>query len=82
MLDRIKLLVGRGDIVFTGHARQRMRQRGANERDVENGLLTATTCAWQDDHQTWHCEGGVDCDGDDIEVSVVIDADVVVVTVY
>lgn len=58
-----------------------MLQRGATSADVRKSLLTASAATWQHNHQTFHVTGGVDTDGDDLTCNVVIEADVVVVTI-
>lgn len=59
-----------------------MRERGATPADVKRALLTASRATWQPDHQTWKVAGGTDRDGDDLTLAVVVEADVVVVTLF
>ena len=81
-LAEIKRLVQLGRVLFTGHARQRMADRGATVRDVLNALDTATDVTWQLDRQNWRVQGGTDLDGDDLTVIVDLEADVIVVTLF
>jgi hypothetical protein len=81
VLAEIKALAARNFIRYSSHALRRMSQRGATTTDVRKALLSATDVTWQLDHQTWHLTGGVDADGDDLTCNVVIEADVVVVTI-
>jgi hypothetical protein len=50
--------------------------------DVVNAMMTGTSARWQAEHETWAIDGGVDHDGDALDVSVAIEGDVIVVTVY
>jgi putative zinc finger/helix-turn-helix YgiT family protein len=43
--------------------------------------MTATHAAWQEEHQSWKVEGE-DTDGDPLTIAVVIEADLIVVTVF
>lgn len=81
-LARIKELVKRGDVRFTGHARVRMDERGATERDVCSALLSGTNAAHNVAKDNYVVSGGCDIDGDDLTVAVAIEADVVVITLF
>jgi hypothetical protein len=82
ILDEIKDLAARDRISIRFHARQRMGERGATYEDVKRALVTARRAVWQDDHGTWRVVGGVDLDGDELQVAVDVQADVIVVTVF
>lgn len=49
---------------------------------MKRALLTATEATKQDDRDNWRVGGGVDTDDDELTVIVVIEADVVVVTLF
>jgi len=70
-----------GAFVVSGHARQRMRERGAGLRDVRNAMATATQCRAQETGR-WRTDGGVDDDGDELSIVVVFDGGTIVVTLY
>jgi len=62
------------------HAWDRMAERGAQYEDVRHALATATSCKAQD-LERWRVFG-VDRDGDELVLIVVLEAGVVVVTVF
>ena len=62
------------------HAWQRMAERGVFYEDVRNALATARRCKAQDGGR-WKVFG-IDGDGDEIVVVVVLEAGVIVVTVF
>jgi len=68
-------------IVYTVHARQRMDQRNVTRSDVVKALSNARTCRAGDAADKW-IACGPDGDGDDLDVVVVIEAGLIVVTVY
>ncbi len=68
-----------GRISYTNHARARMATRGANAAHVRSALMGATACVA--DADKWKVTGP-DLDGDDLTCVVVIEAGVVVVTVF
>ncbi len=81
-LIAIQGYAGAGRVRFRPHARQRLRERGAEPLDVRRSLLTATSATWQTDRDNWRVEGGIDCLGDPLTVIVEIEDGVVVVTLY
>jgi hypothetical protein len=80
VLDEIRRCVVLGDLAYTRHARQRMRQRAIAEGDVACALLGARLAAAAPEGR-WKITGP-DLEGDDLAVVVAIDVGVVVVTVY
>ena len=86
-MDRAEALVhirgyaSAGRIILTGHARDRMRQRGADFADVRHALRGARTCSNANTEETWKVTGP-DRDGDDLTCVVAIEDGVVVVTVF
>lgn len=81
VLDKIKRAAIQGSVVFSSHAELRMRHRGASHRDVLCALETAKAARHQPDNDRWLVEGA-DCDGDDLDVVVAIEAGVIVVTLF
>lgn len=67
-------------IEFGPHARQRLRERGAEREDVRAALVSATVCH-AEPRGRWRVEGR-DRDGDDLTAIVVIEDGVVVVTLF
>jgi hypothetical protein len=57
-----------------------MRERGATFADVEHALAGARRCSLQENGR-WRVDGS-DLDGDDLTAVVVLDAGVVVVTMF
>lgn len=70
----------RGVFRLSSHATDRMAERGARFQDVRHGLKTATACRLQKNGR-WHLLS-TDMDGDELELIVAIDPDVLVVTIY
>ena len=81
-LVQIHRLARAGRVVVSRHAYERMDERGAEETDVINALVTSTAAIWQPARLTWRVTGGVDIEGDVLTVVVDITADVVVVTLF
>ncbi|MEZ4405139.1 MAG: DUF4258 domain-containing protein [Polyangiales bacterium] len=65
---------------YTRHAEARMVELNVTHHDVRSSLITATKAARRGD--AWKVTGGVDADGDDLTVVVVIDSAAVIVTVF
>jgi hypothetical protein len=63
------------------HVRLRMAQRNVRARDVISALRGAKHCASGNEVDRWKVTGP-DLDNDDLTVVVVIEADVIVVTVF
>ena len=69
-----------GQIVIAGHARERMGERGVTFGDVRHALTNATSCRAQPNGR-WRVTGP-DLDGDELVLVVVLEAGMVVVTVF
>lgn len=69
-----------GRVEYTRHARQRMGERGVVREDVECALRDATRCE-SEPQERWRVYG-VDRDGVDLVVVVVLEAGVLVVTLF
>jgi len=67
----------------TRHAsRDRMPERGAQARDVECAVKTATSATWRPSDSSWRLSGGTDLDGQPLDVAVAIEGNTVrVITV-
>ena len=65
---------------YSIHAITRMDERNATRGDVKNALITATSCTSQGGTK-WKVTGGVDLEGDPLGIAVVLDGDVLIVTV-
>jgi hypothetical protein len=78
-LKAVRGLAAAGQVRFTRHARERMYQRNASERDVMNALVKARGCRASDG--AWKVDGP-DLDGDDLTVVVRLEDGVLVITVY
>ena len=79
-IKRIAVIINR--VQPNRHALLRMEERGAVLADVRNALLTATGAFWQVEHGSWKVIGGVDLDGDGLDVALEFTADLLVRTVF
>jgi hypothetical protein len=62
LLDRIKHAAKFGRIIPSQHAKERMQERNAEPKDVENAILTASKAIEQEQGAV-RLEGGRDLDG-------------------
>jgi hypothetical protein len=72
-------------VVVVEHARERMQQRRLKLNDLLNALQTAKTATFELDcgyDVRWLLSEGKALDGDDLDVAVGLDGEVVVVTVW
>ena len=79
-LDAIHGYAAANRIITEGHARKRMRERGVSNPDLRHALMTAARCRQQPNGR-WRVESA-DLDGDELTVIVVIEAGVIVVTLF
>jgi hypothetical protein len=80
-LDRVKgLTLANRWRIEPRHGLPRMRQRGASFEDVRHGLIFAGDCHFQDNGR-WKLETE-DLDGDEMSLVVVVEDDVLVVTLF
>src|SRR5688572_12583484 len=80
-LDRVKGLTSANRWrIEPRHGIPRMRQRGASFEDVRHGLISAVDCHFQDNGR-WKLETE-DLDGDEMFLVVVVEDDVLVVTLF
>ena len=70
-----------GRIAYTTHARQRLAQRNVTRADVRHALSGAKACRAGDAADKW-IACGPDLDGDDLDVVLVIEVGLIIVTVY
>jgi hypothetical protein len=80
-LAQIRGLAAAGRYILKSHARDRMRERGAQPGDVRQALIDAAKCVWQPDRYNWRVTGP-DLEGDDLTLAVEIEENVIVVTVF
>lgn len=81
-LEDVRDYAHRGRVRFTKHARERLEQRcGGLAGHVTNALRNATDCAKQAESDRWRVKGP-DLDGDELEVVLVIEDGVIVVTLF
>ena len=83
-LRDIEGYAGANRIQYSGHARDQMRNRGAQRADVHHALSNASSCKLSDDStptvQRWIAEG-TDLDGEVLRPVVIIKGGLLVVTV-
>src|SRR5512132_177645 len=79
-LNDVRAHAAAGRISLTTHARARMAQRNVKPGDLRSALVSAASCKDQLDGK-WKVTGP-DLDGDTLDVVVVIEAGVLVVTVF
>lgn len=79
-LADIRGLAAASRLRITRHAWARMTERGVQYDDVRHCLSGATSCA-EAEHDRWTVQGA-DCVGEPLAVVVVLEAEVVVVTVF
>lgn len=79
-LEEIRRLAVARRVWFSPHARQRMDERFVRPRDVYCALENASTCR-AGERGRWKVVGP-DVDGDELTMAVVLEAGVVVITVF
>ncbi len=77
----IVLALCRDDFEITEHAYRRMSQRSVIRDDIITCGQTSTSCAWNMEHETYEIKG-MDCDGEELTVSAILDGGAVIVTVF
>lgn len=80
-LGTIRQYAVAGRLIYTAHAREQMAKRNISRGDVNRALQNAKSCRAGDTAAKW-IACGPDLDGDDLDVVVVIEAGLVIVTVY
>lgn len=80
-LREIRGLASVNRFIVSRHAEKQALTRGVTANDMHYALVNANSCTWQEDHKTWKVQG-IDLDGGDLTLAVVIQDDVLVVTVF
>jgi hypothetical protein len=84
-LEQIQGYARANRIRLEWHAKQRMRLRNAQFRDVQQALLTATNCRDQRADPSrvgdWLVMG-VDCGGDELSCSVLLEGEALICTLF
>lgn len=80
-LAEIKVHASANRIMVTDHAWERMEERNVTRRDIWYALTSATGCQWTMPDETWRVSGGKDAGGDPLDVCVVIESGVLIITV-
>ena len=62
-----QLAIG-GRVTWSKHGTGRGVERHANALDVANAIWTATTAVYRAEDDSWRLAGGVDLDGDSLDV--------------
>jgi hypothetical protein len=71
-----------GIFIFGRHALDRMKERNATRGDVRSALASATLATFQTDNGRWKVTGGTDRSGDALDMAVVFENGLVVITVF
>ena len=84
MLDEVRRLAAQGRVRITHHVSvERAYRYGHNVRHLHHALREARSIrASQPDQASDWVVTGPDLDGDDLDLAVVVEADIVVVTVF
>jgi hypothetical protein len=69
-------------IHFGSHALDRMEERNATHGDVRSALTSAILATFQPDNGHWKITGGKDRSGDALDMAVVFENGLVVITVF
>lgn len=82
-LEKIRGLASANRVFWAigGHVDKRMRERGVQYGDIRSALMNATRAVYQRDNDRWRTEGP-DLDGDELTVVVIVEADLIVCTVF
>jgi hypothetical protein len=80
LLQQIRGYAKASRLSFTRHARERMGQRGVGEQDVRKALVHANRCQEGNEPNRWKVTGP-DVDGDALDIVVVIDDGLLIITV-
>lgn len=79
-LRDIKGYAAANRIRLSRHVRERMPERGATYEDIRHALMTATACK-PETGDKWFVGGGIDLDDEPLNVVVVLEGEVFVVTI-
>ncbi len=79
-LETIRRAATANRIRYESHARQRMRERRVSREDVRNALIEASKCQASKGDR-WKVTGP-DLDDEELTVVLVIEGDLIVITVF
>jgi len=71
-----------GRFIFGSHALDRMKERNATRGDVRSALTSAILATFQPDNGRWKITGGTDRSGEALDMAVVFEHGIVVITVF
>jgi hypothetical protein len=71
-----------GRFIFGSHALDRMKERNVSRGDVRSALMFATLATFQPDNGRWKITGGADRSGEALDLAVVFENGIVVITVF
>lgn len=71
-----------GRFLFGGHALDRMEERNVTRGDVRSALTSAILATFQPDSGRWRITGGTDRSGEALDIAVVLENGIVVITVF
>jgi hypothetical protein len=71
-----------GRFIFGHHALDRMKERNATRGDVRSALASANLATFQPDNGRWKITGGTDRSGDALDMAIVFENGLVVITVF
>lgn len=71
-----------GRFIFGHHALDRMKERNATRGDVRSALASADLATFQPDNGRWKISGGTDRSGDALDLAIVFENGLVVITVF
>jgi uncharacterized protein DUF4258 len=71
-----------GRFIFGSHALDRMKERNATRSDVRSALKSAVFATFQEDNGRWKIAGGTDRSGEPLDMAVVFEHGIVVITVF
>ena len=82
VLERVQQAARTRQYDVSNHAWDRMNERGVTIQDVKSAMESATRATWDDAEETWKVSGGTDLDGDPLILCVVVNWNVLIVTVF
>jgi|GEM_PF-1621737 len=82
VLKRVRQAARTRQYYVSNHAWDRMNERGVTLRDVQSAMASATSAAWHETEETWRVNGGTDLEGDPLVLCVVVNWDVLLVTIF
>jgi hypothetical protein len=71
-----------GRFILGNHALDRMKERNATRGDVRSALTSAMLATFQPNNGRWKITGGTDRSGEALDMAVVFENGIVVITVF